>query len=69
MNLQEEWNHTCKHLEWLKNQFISLHNTSQKDWTQEQHNAAYEYRESARDTAQHRYYILSLARKEGLKIK
>ncbi len=68
MNLQEEWDNTKKHLEWLNAQFISLHQKNSKDWTPNDHYVAREYRSGAISTGEYRYWILSLARKEGVKI-
>lgn len=69
MNLQEEWDKTNRDIEWLKKQFISLHEKPQKDWTPNDHYIAREYRSGAISTGEQRYWILSLARKEGIIIK
>lgn len=67
--LQEEWDFTNQHLDWLNKQFISLHEKSQKDWTSIDHYSAREYREGAIYTGEYRYWILERARKEGIQIK
>lgn len=69
MNLQEEWDRTNTHLEWLNKQFCALHEKPQKDWNSNDHYIAREYREGAKSTGECRYWILSLARKEGVQIK
>jgi len=69
MILQDEWDKTNRDIEWLKKQFVSLHNKPQKDWTDTDHSIAREYRECSITTGEYRYWILSLARKEGIKIK
>ena len=69
MNYQEEWDKTNRDLEWLNKQFVSLHNKPQKDWDENTHSIAREYRSCAVSTGEYRYYILSLARKDGVKIK
>lgn len=68
-NLQEEWDHTNRHLEWLNKQFVSLHNKPQKEWDANDHYIAREYRSGAISTGEYRYWILQRARKEGIKIK
>jgi hypothetical protein len=67
--LQEEWDDTNQHLDWLNRRFISLHEKNQKEWTDTDHYAAREYREGARSTGEYRYWILERARKEGIQIK
>lgn len=69
MTLQEEWDFTNRHLEWLNRAFVSLHNKNQKDWTDLDHFIAREYREGAKSTGEYRYWILERARKEGITIK
>lgn len=68
MTLQEEWDHTQRHILWLKKQFVSLHEKSQKDWTDLENHIAKEYREGAISTGEYRYWILTRARKEGIRI-
>ncbi len=68
-NLQEEWEHTNRHLEWLNKQFCKLHEKPQKDWDANDHCVAREYRSGAISTGEYRYWILERARKEGIKIK
>lgn len=68
MTLQEEWDHTQRHIIWLKKQFVLLHEKSQKDWTDNDHHIAREYREGAVSIGDYRYWILTRARKEGIKI-
>ena len=63
--LQEEWDDTNRHLDWLNQQFISLHEKNQKDWTDNEKYVAREYREGAIYTGEYRYWILERARKEG----
>ena len=67
--LQEEWDDTNRHLDWLNQQFISLHEKNQKDWTDNEKYVAREYREGAIYTGEYRYWILERARKEGIQIK
>lgn len=68
MTLQEEWDSTNKHLDWLNRQFISLHQKNSKDWTDNEKYTAHEYREGAKYAGEYRYWILERARKEGIKI-
>ena len=68
MTLQEEWDRTNIHIDWLKKQFVALHEKPQKDWTANDHYIAREYRSGAISTGEHRYWILSRARKEGIKL-
>ena len=67
--LQEEWDDTNKQLVWLNQQFISLHQKNQKDWSDMDHYVANEYRSGARSLGEYRYWILDRARKEGIRIK
>ena len=69
MTLQEEWDSTNQHLEFLNKGFISLHEKNSKDWTDLDHYTAREYREGARSVGEYRYWILERARKEGVTIK
>lgn len=69
MTLQEEWDRTNTHIQWLKKEFCNLHQKSQKDWTENDHYIAHEYRSGAISTGEERYWILSRARKEGIIIK
>lgn len=66
--LQEEWDHTNRHLEWLNERFIFLHEKSSKDWSDLEKWIANEYRQSAVMTGEYRYWILERARKEGIQI-
>lgn len=69
MTLQEEWDRTNIHIDWLKKQFCHLHEKPQKDWTTNDHYIAREYRSGAISTGEERYWILSRARREGIKLK
>lgn len=66
--LQEEWDFTTRHLDWLNRQFISLHQKNSKDWTDLEKYIANEYRQGAISTGEYRYWILERARKEGIQI-
>jgi hypothetical protein len=68
MTLQEEWDRTEIHIDWLKKQFVALHNKPQKDWDETYHSLARQYRSGAIFTGEWRYWILQRARKEGIKI-
>ena len=67
--LQEEWDHTTRHLEWLNLQFISPHQKNSKDWTDLEKHIANEYRQGAISTGEYRYWILDQARKQNIQIK
>jgi len=66
MNHQEEWDKTNRDIEWLKQQFCNLHQKSTKDWTDDEHSQAREYRSCCISTGEYRYWILSLARAQGI---
>jgi hypothetical protein len=68
MNHQAEWDKTNRDIEWLKQQFCNLHQVSTKDWSEEQHSRAREYRSCCVSTGEYRYWILSLARAQGIKL-
>jgi hypothetical protein len=55
-----EWEASNRHVEWLKAQFISLHNTPQKDWTESQHEWARYLRKSCVETAEWRYWLCQI---------
>ena len=69
MNLQQEWDFTNRHLDWLNRRFVSLHEKNQKEWGDAERRAASEYRDSAIATGQHRYWILQRAREQQIKLK
>ncbi len=68
MTLQEEWDFTNRHLEWLNAGFVALHKKNQKDWNDLENFIADEYRSGAKSIGEYRYWILERARKEGIKI-
>ena len=69
MNHQAEWDKTNRDIQWLKQQFCNLHQKSTKDWSDNEHSIAREYRSCCVSTGEYRYWILSEARREGITIK
>lgn len=62
-SLESDWLRTNTHLDWLNREFITLHQTNQKDWTKEQQEYAKNLRKSCIETLEWRYWILSEIKK------
>lgn len=67
--LQDEWDFTNRHIQWLKERFISLHEKNSKDWSDLEKWIASEYRSSAISTGEYRYWILVRARHDGIQLE